>query len=256
VIDSSGKALRRLGAKNSEGIQRISWDFRYPNPALRAENANPNSEGDEDFPADRSTGPLVLPGKYGVILSQKVDGQITDLTQTAWFNVAAEGTSEMKLEDRQALLTFQQKVTNLFRAVNGANRTADDLKARMTQIKRSLNEVPWADRGLTQRADRIDAQLDVILRKLRGDRALQARNENVPTSILDRVSGIMGDTRMSIQKPTGTHMDSYKVAGEEFAQVLNELRTLFSQDITKLENDMESAGAPWTPGRIPTWQEE
>ena len=162
----------------------------------------------------------------------------------------------MKPEDRQALLVFQQKVANLFRAVNGANRTADDLKTRMKQIKRSLNEVPWADRGLTQQADKIDSQLDLILRRLRGDRALQARNENVPTAILERVSGIMGDTRMSIQRPTGTHMESYRIAGEEFAEVLNQLRALYTQDITKLENEMESAGAPWTPGRIPTWQEQ
>lgn len=256
VLDASGKPLRRIGAKNAEGVQRISWDFRYPNPALRPENQSPDAEGDEDFPADRSTGPLVLPGKYGVILSQKVDGQITDLTKPSWFNVAAEGTSEMKAEDRQALLAFQQKVANLFRAVNGANRTAEDLKNRMKQIKRSLNEVPWADRGLTERADKIDAQLDAILIKLRGDNALRARNENVPTSILERVSSIMGDTRMSIQRPTGTHMDSYMVAGEEFAEVLTQLRTLFNQDITKLDNDMEAAGAPWTPGRIPTWQEQ
>ncbi len=256
VLDANGKPLRRIGAKNAEGIQRISWDLRYPNPALRAEGARADAEGDEDFPADRSTGPLVMPGKYGVILSQKVDGQITDLTKPLWFNVAADGTSEMKPEDRQALVNFQQKVANLYRAVSGANRTADELKARMKQIKRSLNEVPWADRGLTERADKIDAQLDQILIQLRGDRALQARNENVPTSIMARVNGIMDDSRMAIQKPTGTNMNSYKVAGEEFSAVLTQLRNLYTNEVTKLEADMETVGAPWTPGRIPTWQEQ
>jgi len=52
------------------------------------------------------------------------------------------------------------------------------------------------------------------------------------------------------------HMDSYKVAAQEFTGVLDRLRNLIENDMTSLEKDMESAGAPWTPGRIPTWQEQ
>jgi len=26
--------------------------------------------------------------------------------------------------------------------------------------------------------------------------------------------------------------------------------------LAKLEKDMEAAGAPWTPGRVPEWQEQ
>ena len=254
ILDAQGKPLRRVGAPNKEGLNRVAWDFHYPNPALRP--AAPQGEGDEDFPADRSTGPLVMPGKYGVILSQKSEGKITDLTQPLWFNVYAEGTSSMKAEDHQALLDFQQKVARLYRAASGANKSADDLRAHLKQIKLALNEVPWADRGLTNRADNIEKQLNAIQRELRGDTALQARNENVPTAILGRIQGIMGDTRMTIQRPMQLHMDSYKVAAQEFTGVLDRLRNLIENDMTSLEKDMESAGAPWTPGRIPTWQEQ
>jgi hypothetical protein len=31
---------------------------------------------------------------------------------------------------------------------------------------------------------------------------------------------------------------------------------LVEVDLTKLEKDMESAGAPWTPGRVPEWREK
>jgi hypothetical protein len=34
------------------------------------------------------------------------------------------------------------------------------------------------------------------------------------------------------------------------------LHTLVEVDLTKLEKDMEAAGAPWTPGRVPEWQEQ
>jgi len=35
---------------------------------------------------------------------------------------------------------------------------------------------------------------------------------------------------------------------------LEKLRTLAEQDIIQLENELEEAGAPWTPGRVPTWK--
>lgn len=254
VVDADGKALRRVAANNAAGIHRAAWDFRYPSPALRDERQR--SEDDEDFPADRSFGPIVLPGKYGVMLSQKMDGRITDLTPPTWFNVHAEGTSTMKPDDRQALLQFQQRVSRLYRAVNGAVRTSDETRARLKQVKRALNETPGADRGLTNRADDLEAKLNAIQIKLRGDNALRARNENVPVSIFERVQGIIVDTRSTIQRPTTTHQQSYAVAAEEFKSVLDQLRNLVSADLNKLEADMELAGAPWTPGRLPVWQDQ
>lgn len=50
-------------------------------------------------------------------------------------------------------------------------------------------------------------------------------------------------------------MDSYNIAAAEFAEQLGKLHTLVD-DLTKLEKDMEAAGAPWTPGRVPEWSEK
>jgi len=33
------------------------------------------------------------------------------------------------------------------------------------------------------------------------------------------------------------------------------LRALITVDLVSLENAAEAAGAPWTPGRVPTWKE-
>ena len=45
------------------------------------------------------------------------------------------------------------------------------------------------------------------------------------------------------------------VAALEFQQALGSLRSLIEGDLAKLEKAMESAGAPWTPGRIPEWKD-
>jgi hypothetical protein len=56
--------------------------------------------------------------------------------------------------------------------------------------------------------------------------------------------------------PTQTQQDAYRFAGEEFREVLAELRQLIEKDLTELEGKLEAAGAPWTPGRVPTWEME
>ncbi len=85
---------------------------------------------------------------------------------------------------------------------------------------------------------------------------LAKRNENVPTSIGDRLNGIMEGERFSLAKPTQTHLDGYNIAAAEFAEQLAKLHTLVEVDLARLEKDMEAAGAPWTPGRVPEWSEK
>jgi hypothetical protein len=91
---------------------------------------------------------------------------------------------------------------------------------------------------------------------LRGDSALRARNENTPVSIVERVSTIVGNQRLSMVQPTKTDMDACTIAGQEFTQELEKLRTLIEVDFRSLEKALDAAGAPWTPGRLPEWKEK
>jgi hypothetical protein len=85
---------------------------------------------------------------------------------------------------------------------------------------------------------------------------MQKRQEPVPSSINDRVEIIMEGERFALTKPTQTHLDDYNIAASEFAGELAKLRALVEVDLAKLEKDMEAAGAPWTPGRVPEWSEK
>jgi len=253
VIDADGKPLRRVPAMNAPGIHRGAWDLRYPNPILMSPR---RAGGEEDYGRERSMGPLVLPGKYGVVLDKEQGGVVTTLTGPVWFNVYAEGTPAMSPADLQSLLTFQQKVSRLYRAVTGAVRTAGDASSRLKDIQRALNDAPSADPNLLVRTVALEKQLDALQIELSGNQVLAARNINIPPSIAGRVEGILEDTRMSIQPPTQTHMDSYSVASEEFTDVMTKLRVLVDQDLSQLQKDVQAAGAPWVPGQLPDWKPE
>ena len=53
---------------------------------------------------------------------------------------------------------------------------------------------------------------------------------------------------------TETMQSSYNILTEEFPPLLERIRVIAEVDIKELEKELESAGAPWTPGRIPTWK--
>jgi hypothetical protein len=53
----------------------------------------------------------------------------------------------------------------------------------------------------------------------------------------------------STAAPTGTHKMSYQIAKEEFAPILERLRSLVQTDLENLEDLLEDADAPYTPGR-------
>ncbi len=258
VYDSEGKPLRRLSAPNAIGMQRIAWDLRYPPTTISTQEPQERQEGGEEEFAfyRRPRGPLVMPGQYSVRLFKKVDGKVTELAGPQTFTVAADNAREIKPEDRLALAQFQRKAARLYGAVSGTLRATQDLQTRVKAIKRALNETPSADPSFAQIADRLTEQVTAILRNLRGDEALAARNYDLPPSINDRVQNVMGNTRMALARPPQTDIDSYNIAASEFAQELTKVRALMEGDLAKLEKGMEAAGAPWTPGRLPEWKDE
>jgi photosystem II stability/assembly factor-like uncharacterized protein len=252
ITDAGGRVVRRLTGGVTAGLQRVSWDLRYPPTALppppTPENENPFDDG--------PGGPLVMPGVYRVSVAKRVDGVLTPLGQTQEFQVIVPGQEGMSPADRVALVEFQQKAARLQRAVQGALEAANALKPRLTLIRRALLETPGVGDRLLDEASALDKRTNDILRALRGDNALRARNINLPPSISERVGDIVGGQRLSTARPTQTQMNQYALAAQDFEQTLGQLRQLIERDLANLEKQMEAAGAPWTPGRIPEWKDQ
>jgi hypothetical protein len=185
-----------------------------------------------------------------------VDGVTTPLPGEREFDVAMELSSSMNLAERTDLFEFQRKLNRLRRAVSGALESANALGTRLEQIKRALDHTPAIDPKWKDAIRAIEKRNREILRELRGDVVLRGRNENTPISIVERVEGISGEEGFSLAKPTGTHLNSYKIAGEELSSQLAKLRTLIDVDLKSVEKALDASGAPWTPGRLPEWKEK
>src|SRR5947209_9586501 len=197
-----------------------------------------------------------MPGTYKVSMMKRVDGVTTPIAQSQEFQVTVEGLDRMSPADRIALVEFQQKAARLQRAVQGATQATNALTPRFAAIRRALIETPNAPESLLNDAAALEKRKNEILRALSGDQALRARNMNLPPAISERVGSVVGSQRMSTSRPTQTQIDQYAAAAQEFETTLNQLRQLIETDLARLEKQMEAAGAPWTPGRIPEWKDQ
>lgn len=248
ITDASDTVVRRLTGPVTAGVQRLSWDLRYP-----AANLSGPPPADADFDFEPPSGPLVMPGTYKAVVAKRVDGVVTQLGPPQEFQVTVEGIEGMSTADRSALVEFQQKAVRLQRAVSGATQAANALKPRLAAIKRAINETPSLSQKLQDDATALDRRTNEIIRALSGDVEARRRNMNTPPSINDRVGYVVGAQRMSTARPTQTQTAQYEAAVQDFEGVLAQLRQLVEGDLARLEKQLEAAGAPWTPGRIPSW---
>lgn len=252
ISDEDGNVIRRLSGATSAGFHRVSWDLRFP-PADPVSLTPPE---DYDPFATLPLGPLVTPGTYKVTIAKRVAGKLEALGEPQTFKTDALGGSSLPATDREALLSFQQKTAKLQRAVLGAIAAADEAKGRLDHLKKAVEDTPGADAKLGEEVRALADRLKDIQTALTGDSAVRRRNEPVAPSIVDRVQGVVYGHWTTTSAPTATHRRGYEIAAEEFGAVLEALRALVEKDLGALESKLESAGAPWTPGRIPKWSRE
>jgi photosystem II stability/assembly factor-like uncharacterized protein len=249
IADGDGNVVRRLKGPATAGMHRIAWDLRFP-PSTPTSLKPPVSDPFSDPPS----GPMVAPGRYTATLAKVVDGKWTSLSEPQSFE--ARGLYETPEADRKRLLAFERKVARLQRAVTGAVETIDETKTRIAHIKQAIVDAPGADPRLGTEIREVESRLKDIEVALRGDAALAARNEPTVPAVMDRIDAIVGAQWTATAAPTGTSEQAYSWAAEAFRGPLENLRRLVSTDLKKIEDQLETAGAPWTPGRLPSWQPE
>jgi hypothetical protein len=133
----------------------------------------------------------------------------------------------------------------------GANETAREALRSIQFMKKALMDTPRADPKLGQQVHDLETRLREALRELAGDRTVRRRSEAVMPSLLERVSGQLTTTC----PVTETTKRDYEIAAAAFGALLQKMRVLIEQDLKALGDQLEAAGAPWTPGRsLPNWK--
>ncbi len=246
VSDTTGRVIRRLTGPAAKGIHRVAWNLRYP-PIDPIEL----EESQRQWWFWTPEGPLVVPGTFRVSLAAKAGDVTTPLGEPQTFSVESLGLATLAEKDKAALLAFQVKAGELQRAMMGAGNAAREALRSLKGMKLALKQTPNADPKLGDLLRDLEKRLLASMRTLYGDDVLASRNEPTLPSLMDRVSGQLTTTAPI----TGTSKRGYDIAAADYGKLQEELRTMIDVELRKLGEDLEAAGAPWSPGRgVPVWK--
>lgn len=248
VSDDEGNVVRRVTGPVTSGFHRVAWDLRYPPPSP--------IELDPESPDQFATpiqGPLAAPGTYNVRLAKRIDGVETAIGQPQTFTVVPLYLSLMNEADRPKVVEIQRRASRLQKAIMGAMRANDDALVRVQHIRKAIDQIDGPDPKLVERVNAVDKILRDIDEAFNGDPTLRAANEAAPPALIDRITvAVNGFTTTS--PPTNTHREALTIAEQQFGPLLAKLKQAVEVDLAAIEKELNAAGAPWTPGRIPDWK--
>ena len=252
IRNADGEVVVRQEASREAGFHRAVWDLRYPT-SVPIDLEGPEGLAPWEQP---KRGPLAVPGTYTATVSVVADGVVQSETDPVSFEVVPLDLATIAPADRAAVLGFRQKTARLRRAVLAALEVAKETDERLEHLRAAVVETPGAEPALLADLAGLERRLEEILVELRGDLVVAGRHEPVPPAIRDRVERIVGGQWWTTSPPTATQREAYATAAEEFAVELERLRGLVTEDLVRVEEQLEDVGAPWTPGRFPEWQPE
>ena len=243
VQDNSGRLVRRFLKSPNAGVHRAEWDFRYASTAPIGDGAVKKGEA--------SAGSYVAPGKYTVTMSKIVNGLEFDLTGPIPFNVIALGNVTLATKNRKALAEFQKNVSDLQSSVRAAGELVTNLDEKLNKMVVAGKFLERDNGEVIIQIHTLQDRIDNIKELLYGNRLAYRLDIDFPPSISDRVNRAVYGSINTTSAPTQTHRQGYRIAKEEFEPILKEIQQIVKYDIKELENALDRAGAPYTPGRIP-----
>lgn len=249
IRDDKNYIIRTIETNPKKGIHRISWDFHYPpkSPVTLTTTSfeDPFSEPDK--------GPLALPGTYSVSLSKLQNGVLTELVTPVTFSTKMLNNTTLPASDKEALLSFEKDVSEMLRVVSGTSKTLEELKEKLQYIKIAVSHSSGLPEKIPLKISDIEQRLKNLDRKLNGDYSITRREFPIVPSITSRVNAIVAGLYSSTSAPTETQRSSLEIITDNFKPVYAGIKKIAEEDMAALENELENAEVPWTPGRLPAW---
>ena len=249
VYDEDGNAIRILTKKASKGINRITWDLRYPStrPVSSGTPATGRRGG-----SSSGSGLLAMPGTYSVGMDILEGGDVIALTEPVSFNATLLQHATLPAKDHKALVAFQNEVSELSRVMTGTQRMVQEQLGKLATIKKALVQTPGAGVELSRQVLELEGHLKDLQFALDGPSA-KASWEELPPMVmpLNRRLSIMIRTHWSsTSELTKTETDQLEILKEEFPPLLEKLEQVVDE-VNEIDRQLEALKAPWTPGRVP-----
>ena len=241
VRDATGTVVRHIEGPADAGFHRVAWNLSYP----PLEAWMPTDAADDREPG---AGVLVMPGRYSVSLSTRVDGVATALGQSQDFDVVSIRRATLEANTQEQRVVFASQVAELWRASDGTVKSIDAIMPALEAIKEVLRDFR-ADPSLYETAESIRKRLSHQRDRLVTNETQAIYNDRQIMTVGQRVSHARFGPMANAYGPTPAQRESLAIGRRLYDDVVSELDALVNQEYAALKTALDDAGAPWTPGR-------
>jgi len=235
IRDSDGNVVRKVEGPTSSGFHRVNWNLRYPSKDVVELEQEEGGWYDGGF--------MATPGTYTATLSQKVLGEVKQLSEPVEFAVKPlrEGTLERASnttidEFRETLETFQQNLTQ-------TENTLEKQLNRVNAMKTALARASQVDTALAKRLHEARIQLLDLKKQMDGSEAKQEigeRTQVTPSSRLYVGYNALGST----YGPTPMHVNTIEAGRAELDTIQQNLNQFVENVMPELNLALEATDAP------------
>jgi hypothetical protein len=244
IKNKDGILVKTLKGSNKKGFNRVNWRLNYADK--EGERLRVNKRGDNYFGWEIT----VTPGDYTVVVSKKVNGEITDLTQPIPFKVIALSNGALKGASYADIDQFREKYFSFKQRIMSASLTLSKKLLLVDAMSRALSKADKSDVKLSKDIFNIREELLTIKKQLRGYATKNEIGER-SKSPLPGEAGFIAWAALSSSTygPTTTHKNTLKLANKKLDIIVNQLQDLSENKLPKIEQRLKAIGSPWIEGQ-------
>lgn len=248
IRDINEEVVRKIKTGLKKGINRITWDGRIAHlgpVSLKAPKEN-------IFGGPPETSFLAMPGTYTVSLSQSINGELTELVAPTFFNLRSLGGTSLPADNAKELADFHKGLAELQRQFMGTTRKLSTVGDQLRHIKKAIYTMPAPVADLEKELISLEKELKNIRTTFYGDRLKSRLDQPTIASLSSRIWATQAGFD-STSEPTATAQEAYAIAKKDLQPQVQRVQALVKQ-LKQLEEKLERAGAPYTPGRGIDWR--
>ena len=241
---TGGSVVRRLTGKSASGLHQITWDLRLqgtgPIRLKEPGSLDPWDRGD--------VGSLTVPGRYEATLAFQVDGDMKAVSGPVAFEVKPLDADRLSSAQWAEFSAFCSQMSEAHRLALGSSERLREAQNRLDHIRKGILETPAVEPRQLAKAEALHGELKALRDLLHGDAVVSARQEPTAPGVLDRLGEVIQSVWGTTQLPTASQRQNLAWAEEGHRAVRSRLDKALS-DLKALEDALEAAKAPYTPGR-------
>jgi hypothetical protein len=200
----------------------------------------PSPDGDLDT---GPSGPWVLPGDYQVRL------RLGDQEQTKGFQIEGDPAVDISPSDRAAWHDTLVRLHGMIGVSHAVTTTLSQLQVQVGQIREILAARSEPDAALGARLDDVEVKLRAIVEEMEGaDTGGGATQPGAPP-LARQIRQLYSAIGASTALPTADQIRLSERSRELLSAQVDSVNRLLEVDLPQLEEQLDQAGIPWTPGR-------